>query len=191
MQIDRVLYPITTLGPGERLVIWTIGCSKHCYKCANQELWHENPEKNIDIFRFVGIIKQVTDNRRIDGVTMTGGDPLEQIGELNKLLPLLGEITDDVLVYTGYTIEEAKIILPKSEWETMRQHTSVLIDGVYIDDLNDNECALRGSSNQNIIYFDETKKELYSAYFKKGRAVQNVFYNEKMISVGIHNREFL
>jgi len=191
MQIDRVLYPIKTLGPGERLVIWTIGCSKHCYKCANPELWNEKPDKDIDVFGLVSIIKQVTDNRKIDGITITGGDPFEQIDELNKLLSLLGEITDDVLVYTGYTIEEARTIIPKSEWESMRQHTSVLIDGAYMDDLNDNECALRGSSNQNIVYFDETKKELYSAYLKKGRAVQNVFYNGKMISVGIHNREFL
>jgi len=190
MQIDRVLYPITTLGPGERLVIWTIGCSKHCHKCANPELWHENPDKNIDVFELVGIIKQATDNRTIDGVTITGGDPFEQIEELNKLLSFFREITDDVLVYTGYTTEEAKTVLSESEWETMKQHTSVLIDGAYIDDLNDNECVLRGSSNQNIIYFDEAKKELYSAYLKKGRSVQNMFYNEKMISVGIHNREY-
>jgi len=191
MQIDRVLYPVKTLGPGERLVIWTIGCSKHCYKCANPELWHENPDKNIDVGELVGIIKQTADNQTIDGVTVTGGDPFEQIEELNKLLSLLVEITDDVLVYTGYTVEEAKTILTKSEWESMRRHTSVLVDGAYMDELNDNECALRGSSNQNIVYFDESKKGPYTTYLKKGRAVQNVFYNEKMISVGIHNREFL
>ena len=115
MQIDRVLYPITTLGPGERLVIWTIGCSKHCHKCANPELWHENPDKNIDVFELVGIIKQATDNRTIDGVTITGGDPFEQIEELNKLLSFFREITDDVLVYTGYTTEEAKTVLSESE----------------------------------------------------------------------------
>ena len=188
MQIDRVLYPISTLGPGERLVIWTIGCSKHCYKCANPELWHENPNKNMDVFELVRIIKQTTNKQLLDGVTITGGDPLEQIAELNKLLPLLREITNDMLVYTGYTIEEIKIALSKPEWETVKMYTSVLIDGAYIDDLNDNECVLRGSSNQNIIFLDETKKELYSTYLKKGRTVQNVFYNEKMISVGIHNR---
>jgi len=188
MQIDRILYPVSALGPGERLVIWTIGCSKHCRKCANPELWRENPDKNIDVFELAGIIEEAAGKQTIDGVTVTGGDPLEQIAELNRLLPLLRKITDDVLVYTGYTVEEAKLVLQKSEWETMKRHTSVLIDGAYMDDLNDNECVLRGSSNQNINYFDETKRELYSAYTKKGRSVQNVFFNEKMISVGIHNR---
>jgi anaerobic ribonucleoside-triphosphate reductase activating protein len=188
MQIDRILYPISTLGPGERLVIWTVGCTKHCHKCANPELWNKNPNKDIDVFELVGIIKKAVGKQAIDGVTITGGDPVEQIAELNTLLPLLREITDDVLVYTGYTVQEAEMKLSKPEWETMKQHTAVLIDGAYIDDLNDNECALRGSLNQNIIYFDEAKKESYSEYLKKKREVQNVFYNEKMISVGIHNR---
>jgi anaerobic ribonucleoside-triphosphate reductase activating protein len=189
MQIDRILYPISTLGPGERLVIWTVGCIKHCHNCANPELWNKDPNKDIDVFELVGMIKKASDNQLIDGITITGGDPIEQIAELNKLLPLLSGITDDLLVYTGYTVQEAEMKLSKSEWETMKRHTSVLIDGAYVDDLNDNECALRGSLNQNIIYFDETKKESYSAYLKKKRAVQNVFFNEKMISVGIHNRD--
>ena len=188
MQIDRVLYPIVTLGPGERLVIWTIGCSKHCYKCANPELWQKNEDKDMNVSELMSIIKQAVKNQTIDGVTITGGDPLEQIKELNSLLPLLKEITDDVLVYTGYTMEEAKELISESEWETVKIHTSVLIDGAYRDELNDNVCALRGSANQNIIFFDETKKDLYSKYIDNGRKVQNVFYDEKMISVGIHNK---
>ena len=188
MQIDRVVYPISTLGPGERLVIWTIGCSRRCHKCANPELWHENPNKDIDVFELVRIIKQTADGQMIDGVTITGGEPLEQIAELNKLLPLLKEITNDMLIYTGYTVQEAEMALSKSAWEAVKLYISVLVDGAYIDDLNDSECVLRGSSNQNVIFFDETKKESYSAYLKNGRTVQNVFCNEKMISVGIHNR---
>ncbi|MDR0312491.1 MAG: radical SAM protein [Treponema sp.] len=189
MQIDRVLYPISTLGPGERLIIWTVGCSKHCHKCANPELWNKDPNKEIDVFDLAEMITKAIGKQAIDGVTITGGDPVEQIDELNKLLPLLREVTDDVLLYTGFTAQEVEMALSKSDWETMKKHTSVLIDGAYIDDLNDNECALRGSLNQNIIYFDEAKKEPYSAYLKKKRKIQNAFYNEKMISVGIHNKD--
>ena len=189
MEIDRILYPINTLGPGKRLVIWTIGCSKHCYKCSNPELWNKNPHKNIDVYEFVMLIRQAVNRSVIDGVTITGGDPLEQIHELIKLLPLLREMTNDVLIYTGYTLEKAKKTISKSDWEMMIFYTSVLIDGNYIDGMNNNKCVLRGSSNQNVIYFDKNKKELYSAYINKGRTVQNVFYNDKIISVGIHNRD--
>ena len=189
MQIDRVLYPISSLGPGERLVIWTVGCSKHCYKCANPELWSSNSDKEIDVIALSKQINKNIDNTAFDGVTITGGDPLEQITELNKLLPLLKEITDDLLIYTGYTIEEAKNIFSEQEWKNLESNASVLVDGVYINDLNDNKCVLRGSTNQNIIFFDETKKDKYFPYMEKGRAVQNIFYSEKMISVGIHNND--
>jgi len=189
MQIDRVLYPISTLGPGDRLVIWTVGCSKHCYKCANPELWNSNPDKEIDVYELSSQINKSIDKMTVDGITITGGDPLEQITDLNKFLPLLRKITNDVLIYTGYTIEEAKSIFSNQEWKNLESQASVLIDGIYIDELNDNKCVLRGSSNQNIIFFDETKKDIYSLYMEKGRSVQNVFYNERMISVGIHNKD--
>ena len=189
MQIDRVLYPITTLGPGKRLVIWTIGCKKECPKCANPELWRKDAGKSIDVTDFVDMLKQSIGSQPIDGVTLTGGDPLEQPQELAKLLPLLRKYTDDILIYTGYILEEAINASTKEEWDVIKQHTSVLIDGPYIDGLNNSKCALRGSANQNIRFFDENKKELYNSYLRNGPSIQNVFYAGKMISVGIHRRE--
>ena len=38
MQVDRLLFPVTALGPGNRLAMWMIGCHKRCKKCANPEL---------------------------------------------------------------------------------------------------------------------------------------------------------
>ena len=189
MQIDRLLYPITTLGPGERLVIWTVGCSKHCEKCANPELWRQTQSKDVEVAQLIHHLKKSLGESKIDGVTITGGDPLEQIAELNKLLPLLKEITDDILVFTGFTIGEAKAAIPHDEWDRLEQNISVLIDGTYIDDLNDNECALRGSTNQKVIFFDDSQKEKYFDYMKKGRVIQNVFHENKIISVGIHGKE--
>jgi anaerobic ribonucleoside-triphosphate reductase activating protein len=189
MQIDRILYPVTTLGPGDRLVIWTIGCPRRCHKCANPELWHENPDKNVAVVDLAKMIRQAVGENKIDGITITGGDPFAQIRELNELLLYFTEFTHDILVYTGYTAGEAKSVLPEGEWEKARKNISVLIDGAYTDSLNDNKCTLRGSSNQNIIFFDDSKKAKYTEYLEKGRSVQNVFYNNKMISVGIHNRE--
>lgn len=41
MYIDRLLYPITALGPGERIALWVSGCDRKCNKCANPELWDD------------------------------------------------------------------------------------------------------------------------------------------------------
>ena len=189
MQIDRLLFPITTLGPGNRLVIWTIGCSKYCFNCANPELLNKNPQKDINVSELVKMIKQSVGDQKIEGITITGGDPLEQIEELNNLLELLSDISNDILVYTGYTLEEAKNVITKSDWEIFEKYTSVLIDGSYVNDLNDNKRALIGSTNQNIIFFDDAKKDYYEVYLHEGRKVQNVYYNNDLISVGIHNRD--
>ena len=142
---------------------------------------------DVNVEKLVSVIKQAIGNKKIDGITITGGDPLEQIVGFTEMLPLLRTITDDLLVYTGYTIEEVKNDISELQWEALKQYISVLIDGSYIDELNDNQCVLRGSANQKIIYFDESLKEKYLKYMERGRSIQNVFYNEKMISVGIHN----
>ena len=191
MQIDRILYPITTLGPGERLVIWTIGCSKQCFNCSNPELWKRDPNRDINTNELMDLIMKTLPKEKVEGVTITGGDPLEQIKELNKLLPLLHSITDDILVYTGYPFAALQEKLAKEDFAVLEQYVTVLIDGVYTEDLNDNSCPLRGSSNQQLIYFDDSKKEKYLHYLNNTRSVQNIFYNDKMISVGIPIKEHL
>lgn len=189
MQIDRVLYPIESLGPGRRLVIWTVGCSKHCENCSNQELWFENAAKDIDTTQLFGILKNAVNDQMVEGITITGGDPLEQPGELIRLLRLIITISNDILVYTGYTIEELQENLSVEIMSSIKEYVSVLIEGRYIDVLNDNSSPLRGSVNQKIIFFDESMRERYETYMSNGRRIQNVFYKERVVSVGIHNKE--
>ena len=101
MYIDRILYPIYTLGPGSRVVIWTKGCSKRCKNCSNPELWNINKSKNRDVKSLFQIILNISKENHIDGITFTGGDPLEQFNELIEFVGLLKNITNDILVYTG------------------------------------------------------------------------------------------
>ena len=102
MYIDRILYPIHTLGPGNRAVIWTKGCSKECKNCSNPELWHiGKTAKSRSVKELFQIILNISRENRIDGITFTGGDPIEQFDELIEFIKLLKEITNDILVYTG------------------------------------------------------------------------------------------
>lgn len=190
MLIDRILYPIHALGPGKRLCIWTVGCTKRCLYCSNSELWRADKSKDIPLKDLISIIQNVSSRHQIDGITITGGDPLEQKDELLKLLPSLKVITNDILVYTGFTYRQLKEQLPCEELDLLCSMMGVLIDGKYEHELNCEDCALRGSSNQNIYYFDEGLKPKYEAYMKQqGRIIQNVFSGERVVSVGIHNKE--
>ena len=189
MSIDRVLYPVTSLGPGRRVAIWTIGCDKGCARCANPELWYDDLSKRVEIGAFVQTICDTIGGQPIEGVTITGGEPLRQIEALARLLPLLREISGDILIYTGYTFSEAEAKLPGLAWEKVKALTSVFIDGEYIDRLNDNLSPLIGSTNQTIRIMDQSLRGKYETYLARGRLVQNVYHGDRMISVGIHNTD--
>ena len=188
MYIDRILFPIETLGPGNRIVVWTRGCSKHCRNCANPELWSVSGCRHTSVSDAAQIIKNICAEDSVDGITFTGGDPLEQFDELIELLTLIKPLLNDILVYTGFTMDEITALYTADKIAAFKNLASVLIDGPYVDELNDSASALKGSTNQRLIYFDPMVEDKYEHYLLDGRKVQNVMMGNKFISVGIHNK---
>lgn len=189
MRVDRLLYPITTLGPGKRIVVWTSGCSKRCRNCDNPELWESSASQEVRATALAREIMRIHDAYGADEITITGGDPLEQSEDLEELLTGIRPQFGDVLVYTGFTLDEVEALLSKQRYAKFEKLVDVLVDGRYDDDKNDGASALRGSSNQRVVFFSDGLKGKYEEYMFCGRAVQNVAYNGQVVSVGIHNRE--
>lgn len=182
MYVARVLYPVEVLGPGKRVGIWFCGCPRRCNGCSNPELWVFQKKYKTTPETIFEIVKSVSKEQAIDGFTITGGDPFYQVNDLVKLLALLKEISDDIIVYTGYTREE---INPDE-----LKNISVLIDGEYIEELNDNS-LLKGSSNQIVHILDSTKADKYKTYFNtESNKIQNFFTSDGVVSVGIHRPDF-
>ena len=140
-------------GPGLRFVLWTQGCSKGCKNCFNPETWSFEKYKSLTPLEIFELIK----NSNVSGVTITGGDPLEQPEELLELLVLLEglNLSNGIILFTGYTIDEINkdFLLRKS-----LNYIDVLIDGRFEKDQRISS-SLRGSENQNIIYFSSKIKE--------------------------------
>ena len=183
MYIDRVLYPVRALGPGERLVIWVSGCSRRCRGCANPELWERKEFQRISPQQFVRYVR-INIGNSIEGITVTGGEPFDQARDLALVLESLGQ-GKEVLVFTGYSYEELR---SREEAGKLLALTDVLIDGPYVETLNDNYSALRGSTNQRIHYLNPAAEAVYKPYLREGRKIQNYVYDYKTLSVGIHNR---
>ena len=182
MYVARVLYPVEVLGPGKRVGIWFCGCPRRCKGCSNPELW-ELQERYITTPETVfEMIQTISSNHTIDGFTITGGDPFFQPEDLKKLLDMLKEISDDIIVYTGYRLSELD--------KDILTNISVLIDGEYIEELNDNS-FLKGSSNQEIHILDKAKEDKYMLYLStESNKLQNFFTSDGMVSVGIHRPNF-
>ncbi len=180
MQIDRIYYPVETLGYGKRIGIWTIGCKHHCYNCSNPELWDQNNERDISIDQIIDCICKI-DNAV--GITITGGDPFEQPEELLELLQRIRQLGySDILVYTGYTFEELQKRGEISN--SILQNIGVLVDGMYIDELNDNK-SFRGSSNQRILILDDSLKERYYDASEWERKTQILVNGDSIQAIGL------
>ena len=108
-----------------------------------------NKEKEFEVEAVIKMIRSIT--YPIDGFTISGGEPFLNPKALEALVRQLAEINDDILIYTGYTLDELKQ-LSMIEVDNILNICAVLIDGPYIADLNNN-CGLRGSSNQCVHTF--------------------------------------
>ena len=141
-------------GPGKRFTLWTQGCFKKCKNCFNPETWSYKENKILSPYQIFELINNFED---LDGVTITGGDPLEQEDDLLALLFLLSgkNFKKGIIVFTGYQKEQL-------EQHPIRkkclEYIDVLIDGVYVDELK-SESDLRGSKNQQFYFFSEKIKE--------------------------------
>ena len=189
MYVDRVLSPVVTLGPGKRVAIWLAGCSKRCPGCANPELWETDDAQWLPVRQLADALLGIAGSQGVSRLTVTGGDPLEQAADLVELLELVRHAFSDVLVYTGYTMAEAEGALPHDGWRRLLACVDVIVDGRYVEELNDGRVALRGSTNQQVHYVSEAVRDEYEDCLAKGRVVQNFAFGGRVVSVGIHNRE--
>jgi anaerobic ribonucleoside-triphosphate reductase activating protein len=89
-------------GPGWRAVIWTQGCSIRCPGCFNPETHSFEGGELVcvdDLFRRISALAG-----SIEGITLSGGEPLDQPAPLLALLRRVRrETTLSVVLFTGYT----------------------------------------------------------------------------------------
>ena len=104
--INRLHYPVSTLGWGVRAGIWTQGCSIGCAGCVSVDTWAPS-EQLVSAKDVVSALRDLVGSERLDGVTVSGGEPFDQP---EGLLGLVRELRDwlgperDILLFTGYPL---------------------------------------------------------------------------------------
>ena len=146
--VGRIYYPVTTLGYGKRIGIWLVGCDKRCENCISPEFQTENGGAYFSVDEIVNMINERKDI--IDGVTISGGEPLKQAEELRSLIEklLLLEV-EDILIYSGYTKQQIQL-LNNPNLKYILDNAACVILGEYVESQNDG-LGIRGSKNQEII----------------------------------------
>jgi len=143
LHLNKIHFPITTLGYGRRIGLWTQGCSIRCPGCVNRDTW----ESASSIGSEVGeILKSMSGwLQAADGVTISGGEPFDQPEALTVFLKLLRQVfAGDILTYSGYS--HHRLFTYYAETLTF---IDVLITEPF-DSSAGQTLALRGSDNQEV-----------------------------------------
>lgn len=150
-----------TNGRGINVSFWVQGCPFHCEGCHNPETWDFNGgllENKEDIIN--KIIKLISANGIIRNFSVLGGEPLCESNRVDvcDIIEAVRTQYPNILIYlwTGYNYEN--LLQENNEYiNKIFSNINYLIDGNFQLDKKDITLKLRGSSNQNIIKFDNNK----------------------------------
>lgn len=175
-------YPVKVLGPGSRVGIWLNGCNQNCDGCISPEMQRYDVSKEVSIDDVEKMINRI--QSPIDGFTISGGEPFFKPVALNALVNMLSRYSDDILIFSGFTLEELKK-RNDVDIESVLRNCAVLIDGPFVKELQGIH-GLRGSSNQKIWIFKHSEK--YAGIDTKKRSLQNVVFGNAVLTIGIPER---
>ena len=140
-------YPVTSLGPGRRVVLWVAGCSRRCLGCISPELLTSDAGYKVTPERLVERLCRIEGD--IDGITLSGGDPVDQPEPVAALLRALRAKRPawNVMVYTGYTL--AQMREDPGRKGALLPLVDLLVDGPYLQEVKPVH-PLAGSGNQQL-----------------------------------------
>lgn len=154
LNVNEIIDYTSIYGVGIRTAIWFQGCSLKCKGCWNTEMhsFTDNqlytPESLFDLIK----------NNEVEGVTLLGGEPLQQSLELLiSFLNLIKQSGKSIILFTGYTLNYVK----KHKKEVL-DYVDVIITGKYDESKRTMNTYLIGSTNQKINYITDrySKKDM-------------------------------
>ncbi len=129
-------------GPGARFVVWFQGCTLGCAGCFNPGTHDATAGREISL----GELARAMGAAQVEGLSLSGGEPLQQPDAAIALLDLARGLGLSTLAFSGYTRAE---IEAQPRGPEVLARLDVLVDGRYVagDRL---ATGLRGSANQQI-----------------------------------------
>ena len=156
INLSRLHFPVTTLGPGRRIGVWLQGCSIRCPGCISMDTWAERRGATTVVAVMTALRPWLGD---AEGITVSGGEPFDQPVALRALLAALrAESAIDVFVYSGHPFE-------KIAEDVNAMHG--LIDALMSDPFEretPQTLVLRGSDNQRLHLLTELGRRRFGDF---------------------------
>lgn len=163
LRLNKLHFPVTTLGPGRRIGIWLQGCNIGCPNCISRDTWIADDRNLVDVREIVGFCRELADSE-VSGVTVSGGEPFEQPGALAELLDGLDmwrrEVKRpiDFLCYSGLPLARLR-----RDFSPIVSRLDALIPEPYVDRLPRGG-TWRGSNNQPLVLLSDLARERYAPF---------------------------
>ncbi len=142
-------------GPGLRYTVFVQGCSHACSGCHNPE---SQPYEGGTVKKVDDLVGEILANKLIQGVTLSGGEPLDQSAGILDLARKLSENDIPLWLYTGYLIEDVAKGRPDERAREVVSLCEVVVDGPFVETMHSYDLSWRGSSNQRLVDVQASKK---------------------------------
>src|SRR5947209_5783598 len=141
-------------GPGKRFALWFQGCPLRCPGCCNPEMLSFEGGRDLTVAELARLVFNAAARDGVEGITLLGGEPLAHAAAAAALAKSVRERGLSVMVFSGYTLEEANE-LPDLAVKELLALTDILVDGRYERDLPDTTRRWIGSTNQQIHFLTD------------------------------------
>lgn len=142
-------------GPGLRYSVFVQGCPHHCEGCHNPESHDFSGGRKVDTAQ---IIAEMARNPLLDGLTLSGGEPMCQPEACTVLAEAALKAGLNVWCYTGFTWEYLIVDRDPARMALLNA-VSVLVDGPFILEQRSLELKYCGSRNQRLIDVAKSMQE--------------------------------
>lgn len=139
-------------GPGRRYALWLAGCSLRCPGCCNPELFDPRAGEDVAVEALAAEILGAARAHALDGVTLLGGEPLEQMAGVTALVGALAGHGLGVILFTGHTLEEARAL---DGFARLEPALDTIVDGRFDAARREPRVGGRrwiGSTNQRLVH---------------------------------------
>ncbi|MGV9680890.1 4Fe-4S single cluster domain-containing protein [Nocardia sp. NPDC003482] len=178
LNVAAVSVTAESLGPGRRAVVWVQGCPFSCQGCVAPE-WI--PFQEARLVAPAELAGEVLSGPPIDGVTLSGGEPMLQAAGLTEFVRLIRSRVDTtVICFTGFTLRRLRSHPPEGVAELLSE-IDVLIDGRYMAERN-NGRGLRGSTNQVVHHLTDRLRGVGYDFENRSRTAE-LRINERSVTL--------
>lgn len=188
IRLHNMVARTKVLGPETRCAIWLQGCERRCHGCMSPS---SRPLDGGKIFEIGEIVDAILSLGDIEGITVSGGEPFLQVDSLYFFLKSIKDNSNlGVIIYSGYKIEELQAMQNPKVGAIINEFADIIIDGEYIDALNDGK-ALKGSSNQVVHFLTDRYLPYQALYEQESRNAEVYATEDDMFFVGVPAKKTL